>query len=214
MDIWEYCVADEQQMELFTVLQSQHEALSSSEYNNETAEGAFVAPAAPNSRLISALNDAEEHCRHFIAELDGILTGVDAMTNAYGEVTARSNNLMSNCETLLEEQHSLQDLVYAINEALTPFNNVEDFAHVLGIPVDAYGHKSTRHKTTVSSATRTATASSDPRSSEFLKTMNHITACMKFIQARPDIKDAALYKKWLRYPRSTADNTHPVLTPL
>ena len=118
------------------------------------------------------------------------------MATAHDEVTSRSNLLMSTCEDLLEQQHSLEHLVMTIKQALVPLNNVEDFAHILGIPTDAYGSR-TQMKA-ASSSVHHATPASDPRSSDFQKTMNHITTAMKFLKDHPDLKDAELYKKWLK----------------
>ena len=134
--------------------------------------------------------------REFLEELDMILSSLEDMATAYDEVTSRSNTLMSNCENLLEQQHSLQNLVTTIQQSLVPLNNVEDFAHILGIPTDAYGNRTQSKLPT--SGVHHATPSSDPRSSEFQKTMNHITIAMKFIRDTPDLKDAELYKKWLK----------------
>lgn len=118
------------------------------------------------------------------------------MAEAYDEVTSRSNSLMNTCENLLEQQHSLQNLVMTIKHSLEPLNNVEDFAHILGIPTDAYGSRTQIKQT--SSSVHHATPASDPRSADFQKTMNHITTAMKFIKDHPDLKDAELYKKWLK----------------
>lgn len=54
--------------------------------------------------LQSALQDTEKACRKSLETLDGVLLVLDAISNAYDEITGRTNTLMSNCERLLEQQ--------------------------------------------------------------------------------------------------------------
>ena len=152
--------------------------------------------ANAGSNYRSCLQFTYHIIREFIENLDGILTSLEEMALAHDEVTSRSNTLVSNCESLLEHQHSLHSLVGTIQNTLVPINNVEEFAHILGIPTDAYGNR-TQNKLH-SAGIHQATPSSDPRSSEFQRTINHITTAMKFLKDHPDLKDADLYKKWLR----------------
>jgi hypothetical protein len=60
-------------------------------------------PARINS-LQSALHNTESVCRTSMETLDGILLTLTGVGDAYAEVTGRTNNLMMNCERLLEQQ--------------------------------------------------------------------------------------------------------------
>jgi hypothetical protein len=60
-------------------------------------------PARINS-LQSALHNTESVCRTSMETLDGILLILTGVGDAYAEVTGRTNNLMMNCERLLEQQ--------------------------------------------------------------------------------------------------------------
>jgi hypothetical protein len=50
-----------------------------------------------------------------------------------------------NCEALLEQQRSLQSAVSQLKQIITPFNEVEEVAGQLGIPVDASGRPYSSH---------------------------------------------------------------------
>ena len=48
------------------------------------------------------------YCSLYLQDIDKVLSSLDDINNSYEEVTGRSNTLVDNCETLLEQQHSLQ----------------------------------------------------------------------------------------------------------
>lgn len=91
--------------------------------------------------------------------------------------------------------------MHALTTSLAPFDLVEDFAPVLGIPVDAYGariHASRSSSLTSSKPAHVVTlAQADPRSTDFLKTINYISLAMRAVRANPGMRDAALHRRWL-----------------
>ena len=85
------------------------------------------------------LQNVETACKSFIDNLDDMLGALEKVEQAHSDVTGRTNVLMVNCETLLEQQHTLQSVVDQLQEIISPFNDVEEVAGQLGIPVDATG---------------------------------------------------------------------------
>lgn len=92
-----------------------------------------------------SLHSVENACQSFISKLDSILGVLEQVEHAHSDVTGRTNILMLNCETLLEQQHTLQNVVDQLQDIITPFNDVEEVAGQLGIPVDATGRAYATH---------------------------------------------------------------------
>ena len=46
---------------------------------------------------------------------------------------------MQNCESLLEQQHTIHSTVEVLKTTLAPFTDVEEVSVQLGIPIDARG---------------------------------------------------------------------------
>ena len=61
------------------------------------------------------------------------------VARSHDEVTGRSNSLMQNCESLLDQQHALHSTVEVLKTTLAPFTDVEEASVQLGIPIDARG---------------------------------------------------------------------------
>lgn len=82
-----------------------------------------------------SLHTVEQACKLFIDNVDDILGVLEKVEQAHSDVTGRTNILMLNCETLLEQQHALQDVVDQLRDIITPFNDVEavagTYAHFL-----------------------------------------------------------------------------------
>eukprot|EP01041_Mallomonas_annulata_P006587 gene6587-13326_t len=134
------------------------------------------------------LTEADSSCRIFISELDKVLSVLDDVATAYADVTGRTNNLMINCENLLEQQYSLQSTVENLRMMLDPFNDVEDAAGLLGIPVDANGKQLLKKINNVAI---------DPRSKEFQDILRRISKALRFLRDHPDFKDSGGYLHWL-----------------
>lgn len=123
--------------------------LRSSEQKEEVQEVETVTPAsAAGGRggdlssydgIHESLRTVETACNSFISNLDDILGVLEQVEQAHSDVTGRTNSLMVNCETLLEQQHTLQSVVDQLRDIITPFNDIEEVAGQLGIPVDATG---------------------------------------------------------------------------
>jgi hypothetical protein len=140
------------------------------------------------------------------------LSSLDDINNSYEEVTGRSNTLVDNCETLLEQQHSLQVTVEKLQAVLTPFDDIETIAQSLGIPVDSHGKPVGALSSASSSSSSYSTSSSsqrsvstnahvlmqiDPRSQEFKRLLNRLVSTLGFVRRHPDIRDASVYLRWL-----------------
>jgi len=159
-------------------------------------------------------------CEFLVEELDSILTILDEVTTLHDGVTSRSNRLMVNCETLLEEQASLKVTVEKLNTIIGPFNDIEGIATSLGIPFDAHGKATAAAGTTggpaagsgsrsgsdapSSSSTSSPSSSSsspslssrrlDPRSPEFKNILARLSKALSFIYEHKEIKDSAKYR--------------------
>jgi hypothetical protein len=86
-----------------------------------------------------SLEAVEHACQDLTGQLDAMLSALEGVERAHSDVTGRTNSLMVNCETLLEQQHTLQSVVDQLRTIIAPFNDVEEVAGQLGIPVDAAG---------------------------------------------------------------------------
>ena len=109
-DIWELCTPDSDQLSLIENLEV------GTKFSNIIWESVSTSNDSPNlsypkeegvDDLQSVLDSAESSCSKFISELVSTLSILDDVANAYSDVTGRTNNLMINCENLLEQQVSL-----------------------------------------------------------------------------------------------------------
>ena len=109
MSLWELCCITEEQVlcieEIEGIMKGTFSASSS---------GDSVANCTPSSHryhtplqdetVFSALSAVESSCSSFINSLDEILGVLDEVGRAHSDVTGRTNVLMENCESLLEQQ--------------------------------------------------------------------------------------------------------------
>jgi hypothetical protein len=96
---------------------------------------------------------------------------------------------MQNCESLLEQQHTLQTTVEVLRKTLSPFTEVEDVSGLLGIPIDARGNPITSQATDLRKV--------DPRSQEFKSILSRLSKAMKFLKGHPEFLDSERYIHWL-----------------
>jgi hypothetical protein len=125
--IWDYCVLDApttillQNLENFTSSNSKAispdgEATSSSSGSKSPSKRGSstqtVSPAAISNSGIDGLQESlissEISCRSFMTELDSLLHTLGEVSSLHNDVTGRTNNLMFNCENLLEQQVCLK----------------------------------------------------------------------------------------------------------
>lgn len=141
--------------------------------------------------VYNSLSSVKESCDGFIRNVDQVLGVLDNVSSSHKAVTERTNVLMMNCEALLEYQQNLHNVAERLNGILKPFNEVEEIAHVLGIPVDASGKKTMR-------APDTFVHNIDPRSSEFKDALQKISTAIACLQENIEIKDSSTYLNWLK----------------
>ncbi len=80
-----------------------------SDHYTESDDGNVKESGSPRAagkvnNLQSSLQEAELVCRESLESLDDIILILNGVGDAYAEVTGRTNNLMMNCERLLEQQ--------------------------------------------------------------------------------------------------------------
>ena len=85
-----------------------YSSLKCDEVARESEEECVAGASAGIDNLQNALVKTEENCSLYLQDIDKVLSSLDDINNSYEEVTGRSNTLVDNCETLLEQQHSLQ----------------------------------------------------------------------------------------------------------
>lgn len=109
---WDHCNLDSailEQVEKINEFYSSHlNNGNNSDYNDETEsaeqDGTSPRATAKINSLQSALQESEAVCRNSLDTIDSIILVLNGVGEAYGEVTGRTNNLMMNCERLLEQQ--------------------------------------------------------------------------------------------------------------
>ena len=173
--------------------------------------------------LQQSLEAAELSCRTFRQELDSILYTLGEVSVEFNDVTGRTNNLMLNCEALLEKQHSLELTVGKLRTCLKPFEDVEIIARSLGIPLDTQSSKSNSSNTGNSSLAATGAYKSsgsrggggsgsgsgshvisDPRSAEFKELLVRMAASHKFLDEHREYMDSDKYHHWVIQLRGRA----------
>jgi hypothetical protein len=173
---------------------------SISSRSNSSSSGSSALPLAAT----------REKCEFLVDELDSILTILDEVSTLHDGVASRSNRLMVNCETLLEERASLKVTVEKLNTIIGPFDDIEGIATSLGIPFDAHGKATATAGTTgggmaasgsgpdaPSSSSSSSPLSSrrlDPRSPEFKNILARLSKALAFIYEHKEIKDSAKYR--------------------
>jgi hypothetical protein len=155
--------------------------------------------------LHAALIQTEHTCSNFIGDLDKMLLTLQELANSQDSVTGRTNLLMMSCESLMEEQHTLQQTIDYLNEVLSPFDEIEAVAILLGIPVDARGKPMMNVPSSSSSSSTSAPHAEgiiDPRSPEFQGVLIKLSKALSSLQAQSEsgsvFKDADKYLRWLR----------------
>ena len=139
--------------------------------------------------LQSSLSGAELSCKEFMNELDDILRVLDEVLFSHRDVTGRTNSLTHSCESLLEQQHTLQATSEVLKTTLAPFDDIEDIAALLGIPIDT---KSNGSKPIITNDNPV-----DPRSPEFQSALEKIVKTLIFVNQHPEFRDYERYHRWL-----------------
>lgn len=162
----------------------------------------------------TVLTEAESNCQLFLEELDELLAILTGISVAHSDVTGRTNNLITRCEHLLEQQHSLQTTVESLRESLIPFNDIEEISGLLGIPVDigqaqnsssndnqAVSKSTTQSKQSNNSSNNTRPTLShvviDPRSPEFHDILRRLSSATIYFREHRHYLDSEKYTKWL-----------------
>jgi len=107
MSLWEYCALD-------TGVLHRLDSVEPSFDHEEYKEREVAASNGPSSNsknastngvideLLNCLVNSDEQISAFVNELDGIIEILDVVSSQHSDVTSRTNNLMLNCESLLE----------------------------------------------------------------------------------------------------------------
>ncbi len=151
---------------------------------------------------------SEIDCRKFRQELDSILITLGEVSLEFDDVTGRTNNLMLNCEALLEQQHNLDQTISKLRAALKPFEEVESIARMLGIPLDTKGSalgssQLAANGSGVGVSSSTAAGNrvggnivTDPRSPEFKDLLVRLSAAHRFLDEHREYMDSDKYHRW------------------
>lgn len=149
MSVWDLCTTDDALVKELTSLNVSKYAESSLaaptkfDDNKVTTEGNITSPPttlAEDRNESSNIDDlqlsllhAEHSCDAFISDVDEILTTLTSIDTGYNDVTGRTNTLIVNCETVLEQQRGLEVTVDGLKKALRPFDDLEEVATALGV---------------------------------------------------------------------------------
>lgn len=211
--LWEYAALLEEQQKLVDDLMASRDLefaavpvpsgtvpSSSSSHlptNGSTVVGGEEAGGESDGQLgmQNSLNTAELSCSTFITELDSILKTLAEVGSAYEDVTSRTNSLMVNCESLLEQQRTLEATAEVLRKTLLPFAEIETVAVLLGIPFDARGLPA-GNDLPVSTAHSSGLVI-DPRSPEFQDILTRLSRAMAFLDEHRELHESSRYYRWL-----------------
>lgn len=106
LSLWEYCDIDDVQIHNLDVISKSLEEIDLSYSVSITQSSGEVEcnENNPHRNILRCLHSVEASCGEFIQQLDEILTVLDDISRAHNDVTGRTNDLMTNCESLLERQ--------------------------------------------------------------------------------------------------------------
>ena len=150
---------------------------------------------------------AESCCRDVLEELDSILAILEDVSSEYEDVTGRTNTLVMNCESVLEQQRDLEATVWKLNGVLGPFNELEQVALLLGVPFDPHMNPSGESddiNKSVEYRRRTGNTLSDPRSPEFRQALHRLAKASAQVDKHPEFQDNGKYRGWLKQLQSRA----------
>jgi hypothetical protein len=133
----------------------------------------------------------------FVKELDSILKTLGEVGDAYDDVTGRTNSLMVNCESLLEQQRTLESTAEVLRKTLQPFSEVEAAAALLGIPFDSRGLPAGSGPTPPPPPPPAGGFVIDPRSPEFQDVLSRLARAMAFLDEHRELYDSSRYYRWL-----------------
>jgi hypothetical protein len=151
----------------------------------------------PGSGRLEALTSTEEFVSTFVKELDSILKTLGEVGDAYDDVTGRTNSLMVNCESLLEQQRTLESTAEVLRKTLQPFSEVEAAAALLGIPFDSRGLPAGSGPTPPPPPPPAGGFVIDPRSPEFQDVLSRLARAMAFLHEHRELYDSSRYYRWL-----------------
>lgn len=205
--IWDYCSIDVKTVECINTLDKKIQLQATVTGHSSTFTDTIAVNNIDSStdvsnddeskkinNLQSAIVFAENDCRIYIEELDSLVTMLDCILDAHTDITGRTNSLMYSCESLLEQQHNLYTTAESLKKILTPFDDIEDIASILGIPVDARGNSATNSNSSNGSNRESVT---DPRSPEFQAALLRLSRALSFLYDHKDFLDSDRYQKWL-----------------
>ncbi len=118
LSIWDVCSLDSEQEACIRALkdasrfQPAPDAPDVKQANNQTAvesssvnDNAILQEIDPEIIFTKKnLISSEQACKQFITELDDLINILGKITSCHDDVTSRTNNLMRNCEDLLDRQ--------------------------------------------------------------------------------------------------------------
>ena len=199
--VWDICaLSGEEELHVESLLSMQPDGESAPSSSSSRPSSSADYPRSPDTSaagtrsayvdvLQSSLSSTELSCRSFIEELDKILYALGEVSTEFNDVTGRTNNLMMNCEALLEQQHTLEVTVEKLRKYLEPFDQVEKAARLLGIPIDA--------KTNQNKLIGGKDGIRDPRSPEFKEVLSCLSNSISFLTDHGEIYDAVKYHHWV-----------------
>lgn len=190
MSLWEYCALDTGVLHRLDSVEPSVSHELPKEKEITTSDGTVDSNININTNgviedLLDCLVSSDEQISAFVNELDGIIEILDVVSSQHSDVTSRTNNLMLNCESLLEQQRSIQATAESLRITLTPFDDIEDIANILGIPIDGKNGNINKEGTT------------DPRSPEFQAALVRLSKALSFLNDHNDFLDSDRYQKWL-----------------
>lgn len=162
----------------------------------------------------SHFGDAESSCRNVLEEVDSILAILEDISNEYEDVTSRTNSLVMNCESLLEQQRELEATVEKLHGVLGPFKELEQVALLLGVPFDPHMNPADGENDSTTYANKSSLVDtnkrvsgntiSDPRSPEFRQALHRLAKASAQVDQHPEFQDAGKYRGWLGQLQSRA----------
>ncbi|RYG67513.1 hypothetical protein EON64_07265 [archaeon] len=207
VNIWDYCKLDPGYVDELEKWQESWNGEKKHKQQDKTAPSSSASTHVPPDtdhyqQLEQALIDAESSCRTSLELLDNVLVTTEKVQTDFEDVTGRTNSLMAKCEALLDQQHALQHTVEVLEQTLKPFNEIEEVASVLGIPMPLHPSNPTHTNTHTPTHTHAhiptpdssiTSSNIDVRSPEFIEILSKLSHATAFLKKNRDIHDADMY---------------------
>lgn len=170
---------------------------SSSELESKDEAQATQPRAEAVPEPLRRLHSALDSCNSLSKQLDNCVSLLDSIGSSYDAVASRTTALVHNCEDMLYQQTTLQELADKVEKYLEPFTDMEDLARKLGVP---FSHQQGGGTVSAAATTTRSNLSAD----ELADITSRLDRVGEFFKEHPEVQANQMYSQWLTRLRHRA----------